>query len=177
MAVRLSKIAREFNVGLSTIVEFLHSKGIKISSDPNAKLTDEDYALVAKEFSSDSQVKKESSLVDLKNTRKKKETVTIDNAGNISSGNEDTEEEEEEFISIKDEVRFENKIKIVDHIDLNPEKKTQPEPVEAKVEQPKRETQEEITEKVEEPKVTRRGDEDTGLTCTKTKKLRKKKEK
>jgi len=52
-------------------------------------------------------------------------------------------------------VRFENKIKIVDHIDLNPEKKTQPEPVEAKVEQPKRETQEEITEKVEEPKVTR----------------------
>ena len=155
MAVRLSKIAREFNVGLSTIVEFLHSKGIKISSDPNAKLTDEDYALVAKEFSSDSQVKKESSLVDLKNTRKKKETVTIDNAGNISSGNEDTEEEEEEFISIKDEVRFENKIKIVDHIDLNPEKKTQPEPVEAKVEQPKRETQEEITEKVEEPKVTR----------------------
>ena len=153
MAVRLSKIAREFNVGLSTIVEFLHSKGIKISSDPNAKLTDEDYALVAKEFSSDSQVKKESSLVDLKNTRKKKETVTIDNAGNISSGNENTEEEEEEFISIKDEVRFENKIKIVDHIDLNPEKKTQPEPVEAKVEQPKRETQEEITEKVEEPKV------------------------
>ena len=148
MAVRLSKIAREFNVGLSTIVEFLHSKGIKISSDPNAKLTDE-----AKEFSSDSQVKKESSLVDLKNTRKKKETVTIDNAGNISSGNENTEEEEEEFISIKDEVRFENKIKIVDHIDLNPEKKTQPEPVEAKVEQPKRETQEEITEKVEEPKV------------------------
>ena len=146
MAVRLSKIAREFNVGLSTIVEFLHSKGIKISSDPNAKLTDEDYALVAKEFSSDSQVKKESSLVDLKNTRKKKETVTIDNAGNISSGNEDTEEEEEEFISIKDEVRFENKIKIVDHIDLNPEKKTQPEPVEAKVEQPKRETQEEERE-------------------------------
>lgn len=29
MAVRLSKIAREFNVGLSTIVEFLHSKGSK----------------------------------------------------------------------------------------------------------------------------------------------------
>lgn len=56
--------------------------------------------------------------------QKEKETVTIDNAGNISSGNEDTEEEEEEFISIKDEVRFENKIKIVDHIDLNPEKNT-----------------------------------------------------
>ena len=122
MAVRLSKIAREFNVGLSTIVEFLHSKGIKISSDPNAKLTDEDYSLVAKEFSSDSEVKKESSLVDLKNTRKKKETVSIDNSGNVST---DNTEEEDEFISVKDEVKFESKIKIVDRIDLNQEHKTQ----------------------------------------------------
>lgn len=129
MAVRLSKVAREFNVGLSTIVEYLHSKGIKISSDPNAKLTEEDYSLVAKEFSTDSQVKKESTLVDLKNSRKKKETVTIDNVGNVSSENED----EDEFISVKDEVKLENKIKVVDHIDLNPVNKPkpaeQPEPV------------------------------------------------
>lgn len=114
MAVRLSKIAREFNVGLSTIVEFLHNKGIKISSDPNAKLTDEDYTLVAKEFSSDSEVKKESILVDLKNSRKKKETVTIDNVSTPSEENE-----EDEFISVKDEVKFEHKLKVVDHIDLN----------------------------------------------------------
>ncbi len=122
MAVRLSKIAREFNVGLSTIVEFLHSKGKKISSDPNAKLTDEEYALVAKEFSSDSEVKKESSLVDLKNTRKKKETVSIDESGNVSTENEETSPEDE-FISVKDEVKLESKIKIVDRIDLNPERK------------------------------------------------------
>ena len=122
MAVRLSKIAREFNVGLSTIVEFLHSKGKKISSDPNAKLTDEEYALVAKEFPSDSEVKKESSLVDLKNTRKKKETVSIDESGNVSTENEETSPEDE-FISVKDEVKLESKIKIVDRIDLNPERK------------------------------------------------------
>lgn len=141
MAVRLSKIAREFNVGVSTIVEFLHSKGIKVSSDPNAKLTDEDYSLVAKEYSTDSQVKKESSLVDLKNTRKKKETVTIDNSGNVSKENDDNEEEDE-FISVKDEVKLQNKIKIVDHIDLNADRKPQHEekpeaeekPVEAEVE-------------------------------------------
>lgn len=116
MPVRLSKIAREFNVGLSTIVEFLHQKGIKISSDPNAKLSEEDYALVAKEFSSDSEVKKESTMVDLKNTRKKKETVSIDNMGNIQEKNE-----EEEFISVKDEVKLENNIniKVIDRIDLN----------------------------------------------------------
>ena len=134
MAVRLSKIAREFNVGLSTIVEFLHSKGRKISSDPNAKLSDEDYALVAKEFSSDSQVKKESSLVDLKNTRKKKETVSIDNAGNVSLEND--KPEEDEFISVKDEVKLENKIKIVDHIDLNADHKAQTPPVQEEIRKP-----------------------------------------
>lgn len=120
MAVRLSKVAREFNVGLSTIVEYLHSKGSGISSDPNAKLSDEEYALVAKAFSSDSQVKKESSSIDLKNARKKKETVSIDASGNVSTESE--EAPAEEFISIKDEVKLENKIKIIDRIDLNPER-------------------------------------------------------
>lgn len=130
MAVRLSKIAREFNVGLSTIVEFLHEKGIKISSDPNAKLSDEDYALVAKEFSSDSEVKKESTRVDLKNTRKKKETVSIDDMGNILEKSED-----DEFISVKDEVRLENKIKVVDRIDLSQPVKfpKEPEPVKKEI--------------------------------------------
>ena len=75
MAVRLSKVAREFNVGLSTIVDYLQEKGIKISSDPNAKLTDDQYSLVAKEFSTDSEAKKESNRVDLKNTRLKSTKV------------------------------------------------------------------------------------------------------
>ena len=79
MTVRLSKVAREFNVGLSTIVEFLQEKGIKISSDPNAKLSEEQYNLVAKEYSKDSEVRKEAKRMDLKTSRQKKETVTIDN--------------------------------------------------------------------------------------------------
>lgn len=145
MPVRLSKIAREFNVGVATIVEFLHEKGIKISSDPNTKLSDENYALVAKEFSSDSEVKKESTMVDLKNTRKKKETVSIDDMGIITEKND----EEEEFISVKDEVKLENKIKVVDHIDLNTPAKVQKEP-EAEPIQQQPEPQPE-PEKIEKP--------------------------
>ena len=132
MAVRLSKIAREFNVGLSTIVEFLHKKGIQVSSDPNAKLTDEDYTLVAKEFSSDSEVKKASSMVDLRNSRKKKETVTIDNVSNVTEEND-----EDEFISVKDEVKLEHNLKVVDHIDLdqlNKPKQEEPQPEKPKTE-------------------------------------------
>ena len=138
MAVRLSKVAREFNVGLSTIVDYLQEKGIKISSDPNAKLTDDQYALVAKEFSTDSEAKKESNRVDLKNTRLKKETVTIDNMNN------GTEEHTPEFISIKDEIKLENKIKVVDHIDLNKLNKQQ---------KPEEKVEEKKEVKVEEKKV------------------------
>ena len=146
MAVRLSKVAREFNVGLSTIVDYLQEKGIKISSDPNAKLTDDQYSLVAKEFSTDSEAKKESNRVDLKNTRLKKETVTIDNMNN------GTEEHAAEFISIKDEIKLENKIKVVDHIDLNRLNKQQK--PEEKVEEVKEvKIEEKKEEKPEEPQV------------------------
>jgi len=113
MAVRLSKVAREFNVGLSTIVDFLQEKGIKISSDPNAKLTDEQYALVTKEFSKDTEAKKESNKMGLKPNRPKKEKVTP------PAGNTSEEQNKTEFISIKDEVKVENKIKVIDRIDLN----------------------------------------------------------
>ena len=75
-------------------MEFLQDKGIKISNDPNAKLSDEQYNLVAKEYSKDSEAKKEAKRVDLKTSRQKKETVTIDN---INSAPE--EKKEPDFIS------------------------------------------------------------------------------
>lgn len=42
---RLSKVARELNVGIKTIVDLLVSKGYAIGIDPNAKLTLEQYNL------------------------------------------------------------------------------------------------------------------------------------
>ncbi len=74
---RLSKIARELNVGISTIVDFLHKKGVKIDSNPNEKITPEQVELLLKEFSTDLNVKKESEKLNLKNKRERLETVTI----------------------------------------------------------------------------------------------------
>src|SRR4030043_1053164 len=74
---RLNKIARELNVGISTIVEFLHKKGVKIESNPNEKITSEQYNLLLKEFSTDLNVKKESEKLNLRNKREKLETVSI----------------------------------------------------------------------------------------------------
>jgi translation initiation factor IF-2 len=74
---RLSKIAKELNVGTSTIVEFLHKKGIKIDSNPNTKITPEQHDLLLKEYSSDLNVKKESEKLNLKHLREKHETISI----------------------------------------------------------------------------------------------------
>ena len=51
--IRLGKAAGEFNVGMSTIVEFLESKGVSIDSTPNTKLTPEQYDLLRAEYAAD----------------------------------------------------------------------------------------------------------------------------
>ena len=75
---RLSKAAREFNVGISTIVEFLHKKGFDLDPNPNTKLPHEAYILLIKEYSTDISVKKESEKLILKDLHRKKESVSID---------------------------------------------------------------------------------------------------
>ena len=58
--IRINKVLKEFNIGLGTLVEFLRKRGITIDSNPGAKLTSEQYALVAKEFKKEQIVKEES---------------------------------------------------------------------------------------------------------------------
>ena len=96
-AIRLSKIAREFNVGISTIVDFLHKKGHSIDVDPNSKIAPELYNLLIKEYSSDLDEKKKSEKFSLKNLREKKETISIDDVQDLP----EAEEEEKEFL-VKD---------------------------------------------------------------------------
>ena len=51
--LRLSKVAKEFNVGLHNIVEFLETRGQHIEINPNAKIDDFQYELLLKEFQSE----------------------------------------------------------------------------------------------------------------------------
>ena len=50
MAVRLSKIAREVNVGIASLVDFLNKNGVKAENDPNVKVSDEAYDLIWKAY-------------------------------------------------------------------------------------------------------------------------------
>ncbi|MRT92335.1 translation initiation factor IF-2 [Ancylomarina sp. 16SWW S1-10-2] len=125
--IRLSKLAREFNVGITTIVEFLNKKGIEIDSNPNNKVSGETYNILAKEYSSDLNLKKESEKVNLKSTREKKEPVYLE-------GSEPVVQEKTEKVA-KEEVP-KSTVKVVGKIDLEavskPRKKE-----EAKVKEPK----------------------------------------
>ena len=96
---RLSKAAREFNVGISTIVEFLHKKGFDLDPNPNTKLPHEAYILLVKEYSTDISVKKESEKLILKDLHRKKESVSIDD---FSDKVESDDQERDEDILVKD---------------------------------------------------------------------------
>lgn len=50
MAIRLNKVTRDLNVGITTAVEFLQKKGFAVEANPNTRITDEQYELLEKEF-------------------------------------------------------------------------------------------------------------------------------
>lgn len=53
MKIRLSRVTKECNVGLQTIVEFLGKKGITVDATPNAAINEEQYEMLKKEYGAD----------------------------------------------------------------------------------------------------------------------------
>lgn len=50
MAIKIGKVIKELNVGRQTIEEFLHTKGITIDVSINARIEDDVYEMLVKEF-------------------------------------------------------------------------------------------------------------------------------
>ena len=48
--IRLIQVAKEFNVGINTITDFLQKKGIKTDGSPNTLVEPDVYAVLEKEF-------------------------------------------------------------------------------------------------------------------------------
>ena len=67
MPIRLQQVLKKMNVGLNTVVEFLHKNGYpEVESNPNTRLSDEQYALLVKEFGKnmpDAEIKREASHI------------------------------------------------------------------------------------------------------------------
>lgn len=71
--IRLSKVVKEIGVGIGTIVEHLSKKGFKVDNNPNSKITDEQYAVLLKDFQSDKKTKDDVSLLSKQKVVKKEE--------------------------------------------------------------------------------------------------------
>ena len=91
--IRLGKAAGELNVGMSTLVEFLGSKGIKIDVSPNTKLEEEHYDILRKEFAADQSLKEQSKFSAVK--REKRESVSIRDKEEETTHAPQVEEEED----------------------------------------------------------------------------------
>ena len=59
MAIKLIKACKELNIGMSTAVEFCKKQGKDIVTDPNTRIDDDLYLLLAKEFNKDMALKLE----------------------------------------------------------------------------------------------------------------------
>jgi len=101
---RLSKAAREFNIGIKTVVDFLAKKGFPMDMDPNAKLSPEMYNLLMKEFASEKHVKEEAKKIGLQFTSH--ETITIEDK---KSAFKDREKELDDLFIKNVSIDFEKK--------------------------------------------------------------------
>ena len=59
MPIKLIKACKELNIGMSTAVEFCKKQGKEIATDPNTRIEDDLYLLLAKEFNKDMALKLE----------------------------------------------------------------------------------------------------------------------
>ena len=160
--IRISKVVKEFNIGISTLVDFLSKKGIEVDANPNAKISSEAYKIIAKEFGDEHDLKEEAKKVNLKGIRAVQEDSSVDE----QEQKEIEEPEEEKEITIKVTNVEAPAIKIVDKIDLDAttpkknkvkeeekpkeEKKADP-PKAKKEEEPKEIAKPEVVKHVEEP--------------------------
>ena len=101
---RLNKAAAELNVGISTIVEFLHKKGIVIVENPNTKITPEIFSILVKEYQSDKAAKDEAMKIGLSFV--KHEAITLEEKG-VKSRPADKDSEPEDLIIKGSTVTFE----------------------------------------------------------------------
>ena len=60
MAIKISKVIKDLNVGRQTIEEFLHKKGINIDASINARIEEDVYEMLVKEFKPDMDLKSKS---------------------------------------------------------------------------------------------------------------------
>ena len=90
--IRLSKLTKQFSIGLARLVDFLNEKGANVEMNPNAKVSDEYLPAIEAKFGEDLKLKKDSEKV----TIKLKEIIEM--GSKKKPGREEEEAPEQEVI-------------------------------------------------------------------------------
>ena len=98
---KISKIAKDFNVALPTLIDFLHKKGITIEDNPNARIDDSVLDIIVKEYQTDRVQKTKS-----------------DNLSGERHKPKDRQPEQRQAPEIRIEAPVQQGPKVVGHIDL-----------------------------------------------------------
>ncbi len=141
---RLSKVAKELNVGISTIVDFLSEQGKDIDTSPNTKLDAEIYELLLDEFQADRGAKVKADEASRQKAEERK-TITIDRA------EEEAQLEAQKPISPKEKLTGPSVVGKIDLDKVDPAPKSEKEKEEKPTEIEKKEESAEKKEK-EQPK-------------------------
>ena len=108
--IRLSKLTKQFSIGLARLVDFLNEQGAGVEMNPNAKVSDEYLPAIEAKFGEDQKLKRDS------------EKVTIKLKEIIEMGSRKKPEAEEEDVPEREVVIKSNT--------LNEERPSEPAPVE-----------------------------------------------
>lgn len=137
MTIRLNKVTRDLNVGISTVVEFLNKKGFEIAEDPNGKISKEQYNMLVDEFSKDKSLRLQSDLfIKERQEDKKRNKASVAIDGYESEEKQEKAKKSEVIETVVPE-EVKPKLKAVGKIDLDERKpkkssvksETKPDPV------------------------------------------------
>ena len=157
MSVRLNKAIKECNVGLQTAVEFLQKKGFTdVEENLNAKITDEQYEELVKEFKPDSVLKNQANMMlqQQKEARAAKEQAREE--ARLARAAAEKEAREAAAKAAAEKEANKPTLKVVGKIDLDAKpkpQKPQAEEVTMPVEEPKEAAVPEITALEETPEI------------------------
>ena len=76
--IRLSKLTKQFSIGLARLVDFLNEKGANVDMNPNAKISDEYLPLIEAKFGEDLKLKKDSEKVTAGEVSQKYTVISVD---------------------------------------------------------------------------------------------------
>ena len=171
-AKRLNKVAKEYNISISTIVEFLNTKGIEIDSKPNTKIEVDILSVLDEEFAEDKEAKQNSESVGL--SREKRESISLRDMKKFAEKPADDEDDEDDEVETPEpevEVKVETPV-VKEEVPVEVQKKE--DPVEEVKEAPEVKEEKPAADEAKKPSVV--GKIDLDAINQKTRPAKKKKE-